>query len=608
MSRIDEAWKRMTGAAAEPHASSILEKFALEKAPRLDERNVSDFVSPGPRPVEARPPSSRQAPAVPTFATDQPMAASAPGQDEPNLEGPATADSERLIDFRQIADYAWFLIGAVRRHKVLAAGTFILVLAMTGGAVLFLPRTYHAQAKLLAQRNAVMAALSNPGRAIPWDADAPTRAAAETVLRRDNILTLIKQTNLMDEWERTRAPILKVKDALMALVRRRPTDDEKLDQLVGMLEARMSVIAGPVGDGTVTIDLDWPNAEMAYRLVESAQGLFLDARQAAETAAIGESIGILERYAQTLHQDINSTLAELQRTQPQRRPAQGAPRTAAARSLRSPLMPSIAATLPPVPAAALGSPALGADLDDPQIPRLKAAVALKRQEITALEDARQRQLSDVQTKLAQLTTVYTANHPSVVSAQQNLASLSRETPRVVALKADAEKLETEYLERVAAAQEILQEEQRRAEAAKQAAVVSAPEPAAGPREALTTPAEPTEPPSATGSDKGDYASVRLRLQLNQLESVLERTDGARIELAVSQAAFKYRYTVIRPAEVPKEPVSPNLQMVFMAGLIGSLLFAVAAAVGKDLMSGRIVEQWQIERQLGLRVLGSLRMA
>jgi hypothetical protein len=366
----------------------------------------------------------------------------------------------------------------------------------------------------------------------------------------------------------------------------------------------MSVIAGPVGDGTVTIDLDWPNAEMAFRLVESAQELFLDARQAAEAAAIGESIGILERYATTLHDDINGTLAELQRTQPQRRPL-AAPRTATAR-LREPLMPSIAATLPPVSAAALGSPALGAALDDPQIPRLKAAAAQKRQEITTLEEARQRQLSELQTKLAQLTTVYTPTHPSVLSAQQNLASLSREPPQVTALKAEAEKLETEYLERVDAAQQNLQEEQRTAEAARQAAVVSAPEPATSPREPLPPPPAPPEPPGAT-ADKGDFANVRLRLQLNQLQSVLERTDGARIELAVSQAAFKYRYTVIRPAQIPKEPIKPNLQMVFMAGLVGSLLFAVAAAVGKDLISGRIVEQWQIERQLGLRVLGNLRM-
>jgi uncharacterized protein involved in exopolysaccharide biosynthesis len=272
-----------------------------------------------------------------------------------------------------------------------------------------------------------------------------------------------------------------------------------------------------------------------------------------------------------------------------------------------PLVPSIAATLPSVPTAALSSPALGADLEDPQIPRLKAAVVSKRQEITTLEEARERQLSELQARLAQLTTIYTATHPTVVGVQQNIAALSRDSPQLVALKAETEKLEAEYQKRVAAAQEILQEEQLRAEASKPAPVVSA-QPVSPPREERTALPETTEQPNATGGDTADFASVRLRLELNQLESVLERTDGARIELAVSQAAFKYLYTVIRPAEVPKLPVRPNLQMVFAAGLIGSLILCVAAVVGKDLLGGRIVEQWQIERQLGLRVLGNLRIA
>ena len=514
--------------------------------------------------------------------------------------------TEKIIDLTLIADYAGFLGGSLRRHKVLAAGTFALAVAMTAAAAVLLPKTYHAEAKLLAQRNAVMAALSNPGRAIPWDADAPTRAAAETVLRRDNLITLIQQTNLMTEWDRTRAPILKLKDTLMALFRRRPTEDEKLDQIVGMLEARMKVVAGPVGDGTVTIDLDWPNADMVYHLVESAQELFVDARQAAETAAIAESIAILERYAATLHQDINGTLTELQRTQAQHRPAAATRRSAAALSGRLPLMGSIAATLPPVPTVALGVPELGADLDDPEIPRLKASIAAKRQEITNLEETRQRQLSELQGRLAQLTTVYTSTHPSVVGVQQNIAALTRESPQVVGLKAETDRLEADYQRRVAAAQELLQEEQIKAELEKRRAA-SATSDASPPQEARTPPPAPVEQPGATAGEPTDFAGVHLRLELNQLESVLERTDGARIELAVSQAAFKYRYTVIRPAQVPKEPVRPNLPMVFAAGLVGSLLLALAAVVGKDLLSNRILESWQIERQLGLPVLGNLRI-
>ena len=66
--------------------------------------------------------------------------------------------------------------------------------------------------------------------------------------------------------------------------------------------------------------------------------------------------------------------------------------------------------------------------------------------------------------------------------------------------------------------------------------------------------EPVVEQAAAATEDGtDFAAVRLRLELNQLESVLERTDGARIELAVSQAAFKYRYAVIRPAQVPRSP-------------------------------------------------------
>jgi uncharacterized protein involved in exopolysaccharide biosynthesis len=117
-------------------------------------------------------------------------------------------------------------------------------------------------------------------------------------------------------------------------------------------------------------------------------------------------------------------------------------------------------------------------------------------------------------------------------------------------------------------------------------------------------AQPALPPAAV-STTNDFSAVQLRLELNQLESVLERTDGARIELAVSQAAFKYRYTVIKPAQVPRSPVKPNAALVLAGGVIGGLLFAIAAAVGKDLVSNRILEEWQIERQLGLPVLATV---
>jgi uncharacterized protein involved in exopolysaccharide biosynthesis len=120
---------------------------------------------------------------------------------------------------------------------------------------------------------------------------------------------------------------------------------------------------------------------------------------------------------------------------------------------------------------------------------------------------------------------------------------------------------------------------------------------------------PVAAPRAQAADsQTEFASLRLRSELNQLESVLERTDGARIELAVSQAAFKYRYSVIRPAQIPRDPEKPNLKLIFVAGVFASLLLALGGAVSKDLLSGQILETWQVERQLGLPVLGTLRNA
>ena len=209
--------------AAEPRTSSTLERFALEKAPRLDENEVSNFVAAGPRRVEGNPSASPQAGALSPSVSDH-VPDHGPDHEGPAVESEPSVEGEKLVDLRQIANYAGFLAGSIRRHKILAAGTFSLALAMTAAAAFLMPRTYHAEAKLLAQRNDVMAALSNPGRSVPWDADAPTRAAAETVLRRDNLISLIRQTNLVEEWDRTRAPILKLKDWLMASRSPAPAD------------------------------------------------------------------------------------------------------------------------------------------------------------------------------------------------------------------------------------------------------------------------------------------------------------------------------------------------------------------------------------------------
>ena len=500
-------------------------------------------------------------------------------------DGRPDADVEKLIDFQQLSDYAGFVLRAVWRHKWIATGTFLLTLGATVAAALLWPKTYHASAALLAQRTDTMVELST-GRGVSPQADGPARGAASTVLRHDNLIALIKQTNLVSEWDRTRAPILKAKDAAYKLFRRRDnTADEKFDALEGLLEQR--IVVGVGTEGTVTFDVDWPEPRLAYEIAETALQNFLEARQVAETSAIAESISILERYVASLQTEVDAIFADAapqSAKQSQVSRAKGAPvkpkSPAAALSLVAPATGNLAAP---------GSPELAF-----QVARLKAALDSKRQEIARLEDFRAQQLSTLQSQLVAARTIYTEGHPAVTSLADSIASASRESPQLVALKSEAQSLESQY---VAAATTQQTEDFKASTLARLAAVQQAEKvDAARALEIANLPALPN-PPAVLGAPGSEFGSntVRLRLAIAQLGDIQDRLSGARIALATSQAGFKFRYSVIRPAQFPRSSVKPNVFAVLAAGAFGAILLAIASAVGADLRGGRIVEPWQMDR-------------
>ena len=197
----------------------------------------------------------------------------------------------------------------MRRRKGVAFFTAFLTLGGTAALLTVLPRTYHVDAQLLTQRNTVMPALGNPGRTVPTDAESPTRAAAETVLRRDNLLSLMKQTDLLNRWERGRSPVLRFKDYLTALVAV-PTEEDRVNAMVGFLEKQLTVTTG---ESTVNIAIDWPDAQLGYALVDNALQNFLEQRHSAEVSSIAETIAILESHATDLREQIDTTMEDLKR-------------------------------------------------------------------------------------------------------------------------------------------------------------------------------------------------------------------------------------------------------------------------------------------------------
>jgi hypothetical protein len=604
MSRIDEALRRLTGGAVSPEPrkpqSQTLDGFASEglisqtaqeprRQPKIEPRKITPIAVAMAAPAHPEPRAVGSETAAPPKTVAEPVALRQ--TERPAERVVPEADVEKLIDVRQVADYAGFVLRSITRHKLLVAAAFSGVVVLTALTAWLLPRTYHVEVKLLAQRNAVMTALSNPGRAVPWDADAPTRAAAETVLRRDNLISLITQTDLINEWDRRRPAVIRFRDWVTATVTGyQLTPEDKLDALVWRLENYMHVDAGPVGDGTVTIELYWSDAELAYRIVERARQAFLSARQEAETSAISDSISILEGYSKNLHDKVNLTLGEMSRT---RGPVTTEGPRLAPRPRRT---PPLAPTFDPLGAAATGE----APAQNPEVTRIASQLRDKQDELTKLETDHQTALSTAQATLGALKTVYTASHPSVQNAQQKVDSLLAASPQVAALKAQVEELEIKYEALSTADAERIQQDNAKLRA------TSTPSRAAAPVERDVVD-DPTPLPAPRVNPAAEFANLTFRTELSQLQSILERTDGARIELAVSQAAFKYRYTVIKPAQIPREPESPNLRLMAMLGLVAAIGLAVSAAVAKDLISNRIVEAWQVERQLGLPIIGSVRL-
>ena len=86
----------------------------------------------------------------------------------------------QFFDLEKVKEWAGFVLRSVRRRRRRAVVAFLVAASLAAAVILALPRMYHVQTQLLAQRNSLMPALGNPGRTVPSDADVPTRAAADS--------------------------------------------------------------------------------------------------------------------------------------------------------------------------------------------------------------------------------------------------------------------------------------------------------------------------------------------------------------------------------------------------------------------------------------------
>jgi hypothetical protein len=338
--------------------------------------------------------------------------------------------------------------------------------------------------------------------------------------------------------------VVKVKDKLVHLVNGEPTEEERVDAMVGLLEKRLQV---GTDQQTVTIAIDWHDAQTAYLLVDTAQQNFLETRHVTEMTAISEALSILELHGAQLQKTVDESLRELERVREVRR--KGTP----------PARPPGAGESPPVVIERPPEPAPEREPERPsateqELAQLKFLLNSKKRALADLEDFRSRRVTELTAQLQEQRVQYAEQHPIVLDTLSRIEAMKLDSPQMAQVKADIDQLEQEYKRKGGKAPESLIEPSPR------------PRPTAQRRPASQGPAELSLQDLAY-DPLVEFAHNNLRTATAKYEELLMRIDSARIEQDTARAAFKYRYSVVRPASVPKKPEKPNVVMV-LVGKIG----------------------------------------
>ena len=405
---------------------------------------------------------------------------------------------------------------------------------------------YRVEARIHAQRQQALPGVVRPGA----PDDLPTRSAWEVIHRRDRLLAMARDLDLSasapsESVDRVRQWLRALKARLTGaefLPDTTAPDGELLESVARRLDRALEVSAA---EGTITVAVEWEDPRQAHRIVETAVQDFLEARHLQEVSAIDEVISTLHARAASLREDLDRTLEE------DRRHAAGE----RSRAVRT----------------ATGN---GTDRSSQELARVKSLLDARERSIADVEDFRRRRLTELQAQLDAQRTVYSEAHPVVINLRRDIEAVSRESAQVAALREEEGRLRAEYQARLA---------QEKGSARPRVIAEDS-------------------PPAPARADEGE----RVREARFQLQRMLERIHSAQLDLDAARSAFKFRYSVIWPPELPRFPVSPRPGRVLLLGLLLSVTLATLVAAAPDLWSGRVMERWQVERSLDVPILGEIR--
>ena len=460
---------------------------------------------------------------------------------------------DMFFDIQGAKNLVGYALRSVRRHRLLAGAVVVIVVAAMGALIPVLPKQYQVETRVLAQPSYIIAQLAQPGRRVSSAADKPTRGVVETMTSRKFLQDIILAAELEDYWTQNRNPLGALKDATRELFLGSTPQEAIHDGLIALLERRMKVW---VEGNTIVVRVLWGHPEVAAIIASNAVTLLLDRRQTSELSQIRESITIVNRTigrSRMRMAESGRLLEDALKSRETKLDDRGRRKRRKGRSIVY-RRPTGTVT----------------DLD------------ARRAELVRLRAQYDAGVARAENRVDQLRETLGPDHPDLKLAEREVEKVSLVPPQLAALAAELSRAQDEA--------------QREPEAnAKKRSfdVVSVPVSAA------LEAAMDTDPEIQQMLDD-------LRGQTAAHNDLLKRLENSRIELETAKAAFDYRYTITTPPVIPNRPTNAGPGKMLGGAAFVGLFLALLLCVVRDLASGQILEPWQIESALGVKLLGEVR--
>jgi hypothetical protein len=466
----------------------------------------------------------------------------------PHVDRPPEKESGTLVDWVRVREHLGFAVRSIGRRPFVASLCLLAIAALGPVSLKVMPKTYRVEAVVTAGQNAVVSTLADPVLRRSFELEDPAAAAHDAVLRRDNLIALSEEIGLLDRWLALRAPAVRLRDRVQEAILGAPTREERLETLVDRLEKKLEVeVPGAQPGAPVGAPKDKVRIAIEWPDAETAK-LIVD------VAVRRFFDGRRERELSM----VRDAVAVLE---------------ARATGLRRDIDAKVAGVQKLEQSFLRNNPALSHTFRAPrgrvpqedELARVRTTLESRRLALADLERVRTARVEELRGELARQKTTYADQHPVVARTRELLDRLSAPSAEAEALRGEIAGLEQDV----------------RLASERVARLVDDEDPAL------------------------EYQRTELRLLLAQYTGVRERLEGARTELDASGSGFARRFGYAIPALLPRRPSWPIPILSIAAALLGAVLFTLFVTAMLDLRSGRVLERWQLERTLGVPVIGEL---